>query len=55
MPAKVVKKGGRFRVVHGPKNALVKNPNTGTPVDGGGHQSARQAERQARAINRSKT
>ena len=51
MPAKVTKKGDRYRVTHGPNNALVKNRG-GTPVDGGGHQSAAQAERQARAINR---
>lgn len=55
MPAKTIKRDGRHRVVHGPNNALVKNPHTNTPVDGGGHQTASQAQKQAQAINRSKT
>jgi len=53
VPAKVAKKGGKYRVVHGSDNRLVKN-SSGTPVDGGGHQTGTAAEKQARAINRSK-
>lgn len=53
MPAKVRKKNGKYRVVHGPDNTLVKN-SSGTPVDGGGHATGTSAEKQARAINRSK-
>lgn len=49
MPATVRKIKGRWRVVE-PGGALVKNK-AGTPVDGGGHSSKSQAERQARAIN----
>ncbi len=54
MPAKVRKKKGKFRVVHGPDNLIVKNKGD-QPVDGGGHVTGTAAERQARAINRSKT
>lgn len=53
MPAKVRKKNGKFRVVHGPDNITVKNT-AGTPVDGGGYQTGTAAEKQANAINRSK-
>ena len=53
MPAKARKKGGKFRVVHGPDDKLVKNSG-GEPVDGGGYMSGTAAEKQARAINRSK-
>ena len=53
MPAKVAKKNGKFRVVHGADKKLVKNSG-GEPVDGGGHLSGTAAEKQARAINRSK-
>ena len=53
MPAKVRRKNGKFRVVHGKDNQLVKN-SAGTAVDGGGHKTGTAAERQARAINRSK-
>lgn len=55
MPAKAIRRNGKYRVVHGPGNALVRNPHTNTPVDGGGHMTAARAEKQARAINRSKT
>lgn len=49
MPAKVAKRGGKFRVVE-PDGKLVRNQ-AGTPVDGGGHASESAAKRQARAIN----
>ncbi len=49
MPAKVEKRGDKFRVVE-PSGRLVRS-NKGTPVDGGGHGSKAKAERQARAIN----
>lgn len=49
MPAKVVKRGDKFRVVE-PSGKLVKN-NKGTPVDGGGHPSKEKAKRQSDAIN----
>lgn len=48
MPARVRKRGGKFRVVE-PNGRLVKRG--GTPVDGGGHRTKRKAQRQARAIN----
>lgn len=49
MPAKVVKRGQKFRVVE-PSGNLVRNE-SGTPVDGGGHNSRGAAQRQANAIN----
>lgn len=49
MPARVVKRGGKYRVVE-PSGKLVKNKK-GTPVDGGGHASKGKAQAQARAIN----
>jgi len=52
MPARVKKKNGKFRVVHGEDSKLVRNAG-GEPVDGGGHVTGTAAERQARAINRS--
>lgn len=49
MPAKVVKRGNKFRVVE-PNGKLVKRSN-GKAVDGGGHTSKDKAQRQANAIN----
>ena len=49
MPAKVAKRGDKFRVVE-PDGKLVRN-RAGTPVDGGGHSSEAAAKRQASAIN----
>lgn len=49
MPAKVVKRGEKWRVVE-PDGNVVKNKK-GTAVDGGGHFSKKAAERQASAIN----
>ena len=49
MPARVVRRGNKYRVVE-PNGRLVRNK-AGTPVDGGGHRSRAAAERQARAIN----
>lgn len=49
MPAKVVKRGDKFRVVE-PSGKLVKN-RSGSPVDGGGHSSREKAQRQAAAVN----
>lgn len=49
MPAKVQKRGDRFRVVEAEDNELVKR--NGKPVDGGGHKSREKARAQARAIN----
>lgn len=51
MPAKVAKKGDKFRVVD-PDGKIAKN-SAGTAADGGGHSRKEDAERQARAINRS--
>lgn len=48
MPAKVVKRGDKFRVVE-PDGTLVKR--NGSAVDGGGHRSKSKAEAQARAVN----
>ena len=50
MPAKVKKIKGKYRIVHGEDNKIIKNKGD-TPVDGGGHQTGTAAERQARAIN----
>lgn len=49
MPAKVVKRGNKFRVVE-PNGKLVKRSN-GKAVDGGGHSSREKAQRQAAAVN----
>lgn len=48
MPAKVIKRGDKYRVVE-PSGKLVKR--NGKPVDGGGHTSKAKAQKQARAIN----
>lgn len=51
MPARVSKRGDKYRVVHGPgKGKLVRN-RAGTPVDGGGHSSKSKAQRQANVVN----
>lgn len=52
MPAKVVKRGNRWRVVE-ENGQCVKNA-SGTCVDGNGHRTQSAANRQAAAINRSK-
>jgi hypothetical protein len=49
MPAKVVKRGPKYRVVE-PSGRVVKNK-AGTAVDGGGHKTKAKALAQARAIN----
>lgn len=49
MPAKVAKRGKRYRVVE-PNGQIVRNK-SGSPVDGGGHTSRNAAQRQANAIN----
>ena len=54
MPAKVEKRKGKFRVVHGKDNKIIMNAG-GEPKDGGGHVTGTAAEKQAQAINRSKT
>jgi hypothetical protein len=51
MPAKVAKRGGKFRVVEARTGRIVKNK-AGTAADGGGHRSRARAQAQARAINR---
>ena len=53
MPAKVVKRKNKFRLIHeiGRRRRLIKN-SKGKPVDGGGHSSRSKALRQAAAINR---
>lgn len=48
MPARAIKRGGKWRVVE-PSGKLVKR--NGSPVDGGGHESKEKAQAQARAIN----
>jgi hypothetical protein len=50
MPVKVVKRGGRYRVVEASSGKLAKG-SKGKPRDGGGHSSADKAKRQVRAIN----
>ena len=49
MPATIKKMGSKWRVVE-PGGTLVRN-NAGTPVDGGGHISKADAQKQANAIN----
>jgi hypothetical protein len=51
MPAKVVKRGRKYRVVEARTGKVVKNK-AGTAVDGGGHRTRSRASAQARAINR---
>jgi hypothetical protein len=52
MPAKIEKRGNKFRVVEdkGGRSVLVRGK-TGAPVDGGGHNTRGEAIRQASAIN----
>lgn len=55
MPNKVVKRGGKFRVIDANTGKVTKN-SAGTAVDGGdggGHSSASKARSQAAAINTS--
>lgn len=50
MPAKVEKRGDKYRVIEAATRDLVRNKE-GTPVDGGGHATRTAAEKQAAAIN----
>ncbi len=50
MPAKVEKRGQKYRVVEAATGKVVKR--SGSAVDGGGHSTKAQAAAQARAINR---
>lgn len=50
MPVKVMRKGGKFRVVESESEKVARNA-AGTPVDGTGHSSRAAAQRQATAIN----
>lgn len=49
MPATVKKEGDKYRVVEEGSGNLVKQD--GSPVDGGGHDTRKDAIAQARAIN----
>lgn len=49
MPVRVVKRQGKFRLVEG-DDTIAMTPNK-KPRDGGGHESAEEAQAQARAIN----
>lgn len=49
MPAKVAKRGDKYRVVEAKTGQLVKRG--GTAVDGGGHATKAAAQKQANAIN----
>ena len=49
MPVKPVKRGDKFRLVE-PGGKIAKN-SSGTAIDGGGHSSRSQAQRQANAVN----
>jgi len=51
MPAKVRKRGDKYRVVEERDNRTVLVRRKGTPIDGGGHASKSKAVRQARAVN----
>lgn len=53
MPVKVVKRGGKFRVVEAATGKIAKNK-AGTAVDGGGFSSKDKAVGQVGAINSSK-
>lgn len=50
MPVKVVKRGGKFRVIE--RSSRIAKGSKGHARDGGGHVSRETAQRQARAINR---
>lgn len=54
MPVKVVKRGDKYRIVEevNGEERIVKT-GKGNAVDGGGHKTREEADRQARAINRS--
>lgn len=51
MPAATKKEGSKYRVVEADSGNIVTKD--GNPVDGGGHASKAEADRQARAINAS--
>ena len=50
MPATVQKEGDKWRVVEAKDGSLVRGE-SGSPVDGGGHDTRSEALVQARAIN----
>lgn len=50
MPAKVAKRGNKYRVVE-PSGRLVRRTRRGKPIDGHGHRTKKRAQRQARAVN----
>lgn len=52
MPATVVKRGNKWRVIDANNGKITKNK-SGTAVDGGGYSSKEKAQAQARAINAS--
>ena len=52
MPVSVRRHGKRFRVVEAGTDRIAKNA-SGSPADGGGHETKAQADAQARAINAS--
>ncbi len=54
MPVKVEKQGNKFRVIESDSGAIALNA-AGTPVDGGGHNTEEEAEKQAVAINSRKS
>lgn len=49
MPAKVEKRGDKWRVVEDSTGDLVRQG--GSPVDGGGHETKKEARQQAKAVN----
>lgn len=52
MPVKAVKRGHKWRVIESETGRLARN-DSGTPVDGGGHNFSAKAKDQAAAVNRS--
>ncbi len=52
MPVVARKRGDKFRVIESGSGKVAKTA-AGSAADGGGHSTQAQAERQARAINRS--
>jgi len=49
MPATAAMRNGKWRVIEADTGELVKQH--GSPVDGGGHKTKKQAQDQAKAIN----
>lgn len=52
MPYTVARRNGKFRIVHasGPDKGDIAMNEGGTPLDGGGHATRSEAERQQRAV-----